>query len=139
MKKHWLIVPACLGLAVSLPCLAGGTLDTDELVPLLSQKPAVYAAILDSYELRDSAWAWVRFGDPYPNLAGARLGPYEIEATTKQSHKKVVIVLCTKATYFDAAGRTLSGTNEENATRVTETLTAVMLQDSVVEMHPDCP
>ena len=51
---------AALALSIAtVPCLAGGTLATDQLVPLMSQEPAVYKALRTSLDLRDSAWAWV--------------------------------------------------------------------------------
>ncbi|NKF23116.1 hypothetical protein [Solimonas marina] len=130
---------ACLSLAASLPCSAGGTLRTDALNPLLQQKPEVFAALHDAFELRDSAWAWIRIGDAYPALSGTRLGPYEIEATSRPSQQRVDVVLCTKATYYDSAGRVLSGVAVEQAVRVTEVLTAVMLRMWHSDQPPVCP
>lgn len=66
--------------------MAGGTLGTDELIPLLSKQPAVYKALNASFALSDSAFAEVRFGDSYPHLEGRRLGPHYIECHAENVH-----------------------------------------------------
>lgn len=101
-KAHLVIAVALI--AAAAPCHAGGTLGTGELVPLLSQKPDVYEALSAAFELKDSAFAWVRLGSHYEHLGGRRLGPYEIEAKVRASGKKIIVVLCTEAAYFDERG-----------------------------------
>jgi hypothetical protein len=120
--------------------VAGGTLGTSGLLPLLSQQPAVYAALRESLEFDDSAWAWTRFGHSYPNLSGRRLGPYEIPAAVKGTGQKLTVVLCTTARYFDNAGHELSGGARDNAVDVGETLAAVVLKPAAEpDRYPACP
>ena len=90
---------ACASATTARLCNAGGTLSSAEIVPLLQQQPAVYEALLDGFTLRDSAFAENRLAYYFDNLGGARLGPYEIEATSKNSQKKMTVVICTKATF----------------------------------------
>jgi hypothetical protein len=136
-KAAWVIAFA---LAVSeAPSFAGGTLGTDQLVPLMEQKPAVYDALKKSLEFSDSAWAWVRFGDSWPKLNGARMGPYEIEATVRGSKEKALVVLCTKPTYFDSSDHKLPDLTDQAAS-FNEELTTVMLEQTrESNQAPLCP
>ena len=99
----------------------------------------MYRALNASFTLSDSAFAEVRFGDPYPHLEGRRLGPYYIEATVKRSGEKIQVVLCTRPTFLDRHGRVLTGYKQEQAASVTERLTAVMLRTSMETKPAQCP
>ena len=138
MKKVAWVIAFWLAIFAA-PSFAGGTLGTDQLVSLMRQKPAVYDALKKSLTFSESAWASVRFGDPWPNLEGARMGPYQIEATIKGSKEKVVVVLCTKPTYFDNSGHKLPDLTEKAAS-FSEELTAVILQQPAEsDQEPICP
>lgn len=128
-----------IAILIAAPAVAGSTLGTDELVPLLSQQPAVYAALRSGFVLSDSAWAEIRFGDSFPHLQGARLGPYHILAHARQSQQSVEVILCTRAQYFDKSGKILLGlARAPAAVRVRETLLAVMLRQPS-EDRAACP
>jgi len=130
---------ACASATTARLCNAGGTLSTAEILPLLQQQPAVYEALVDAFTLHDSAFAENRFGNHFENLAGARLGPYEIEATSKKSHKKMTIVVCTKATYHYPPGKEIKENPHVRAESVSEVVTAIMLREPRVESYPPCP
>jgi len=120
------------------PCLAGGTLGTDELKPLMQQQPDVYEALSSSLRLADSAFAETRLGPRFKHLGGARAGPYTIKAALKQSRKEVDVVLCTKVRYLDRDGSELPQGKAEEAARIDEKLSAVMLREPS-SSRPECP
>ncbi len=133
----------CLLLSLALsasPSLAGGTLDTGELRSLLQQQPGVHEALTSSLNLAETAHAEVRLGSHYVHLGGARVGPYTIKATLKQSRKDIEVVLCTQARFFSRDGAELPATGFENAARIEERLIAVVLGDpSPGNTRPGCP
>jgi hypothetical protein len=127
-----------VGMSVPPISFAGGTLGTAELTPLLRQQPLLYEALLASFSLSESAFAEIRFGDSFPNLAGERAGPYTIRAKSKAGKNAIQIILCTKYEFIGSAGLPLSEEDETDAVSVKETLTHVMLQDPNAS-YPSCP
>ncbi len=122
------------------PTLAGGTLDTNELRPLLQQQSGVYEALTSSLNLAETAYAEVRLGSYFLHLGGARVGPYTIKATLKQSRKDIEVVLCTRARFLAHDGSELPSPGSENAARIDERLVAVMLREtSTSAARPGCP
>lgn len=117
---------------------AGGSLGTDELLPLLAQKPEIRDAILSSLVLSDSAFGEVRLGSDFTHLGGERLGPYTIRAKVKQSGKPIQIVLCTTRQFLSQSGRPLSENDMFDAVRVDEKLDFVMLRDAGAQSRPGC-
>ena len=127
MRQKLNFLAAVLVLGVAQGAAAGGTLGTEELDPLLAQKPVLRAALLGAFNLSESAFGAVRLGHHFPNLSGRRLGPYFILATAKQSHEPVQIVLCTSYAFIGNQGQVLSEAEQESASAVSETLVSVML------------
>ena len=122
------------------PCLAGGTLDSKELEPLIRQQPTVREALLSSLVLSNSAYAELRLGSHFIHLGGARVGPYTIKATLKESHKEVEVILCTKARFLDDQGSELLEDKRMQATRIDEKLIIVILKEpSTIFASPECP
>lgn len=130
-----------LSLALSAsPGLAGGTLGTEELRPLLQQQPGVHEALTSSMNLAETAYAEVRLGSHFAHLGGARVGPYTIKATVRQSRKDIEVVLCTKARFLSRDGAELPTPGAENATRIDERLVTVILREpSTSAAGPGCP
>jgi len=114
------------------PALAGGTLDTNELQPLLRQRPKQIAEVRASYELSDSAFAEVSLGSHFPHLGGERIGPYTVllhrRAALEPRERQLLI--CTKARFLDRKGRELRGDAIFDAARVTESITTMQVQDT---------
>lgn len=120
-------------------CAAGGTLGTEELEPLMAQKPNVYAAITSSLVLSESALAETRLGSHFPHLGGARIGPYTIRATT-QDGRSIEVVLCTSYRLLDGKGRPVSEAMLESAETIDERLEAVLIQElQSADRPPKCP
>lgn len=130
-----------LSLALSAsPVVAGGTLGTDELGSLLQQQPGVHEALTSSLNLAETAYAEVRLGSHFVHLGGARVGPYTIKATLKQSLKDIEVILCTKARFLGHDGSELSAPGSENAARIDEQLVTVMLREPAASAaKPGCP
>jgi hypothetical protein len=108
--------------------VAGGTLSTVELGPLMGQMPDVRDFLRSSLRLSDSAFAEVRLGPDFINLSGARLGPYTIDAKSEKDGKPLVVVLCTKARFLDNKGHELPETRINQAASIEEKLIGVMLR-----------
>jgi hypothetical protein len=108
--------------------LAGGTLGTDELGPLLAQMPVVREFLRSSLRLSESAYSPIRLGPDFVHLSGARTGPYEIDATAINDGKPLVVVLCTSIRYLDSKGHELPGARINQAVSIEEKLTGVMLR-----------
>ena len=133
------IVTLLLGLAPSL-AIAGGTLDLGDIDPLLRQKPALREFLVSSLDLDATVMAAVRFGPEFEHLSGARMGPYVIEARPKGSKggTPLEVILCTDARFLDDEGKAIE--SDMKATRVEETLTAVMLRElGSSPAVPTCP
>lgn len=131
MTRGWRLGALLLGLVVT-PAWAGGSLGTDDLAPLLRQRPKEMAAIRAEYELSDAAFAWVRLGPHFPHLAGERVGPYQVKVhrrAAQESHERILWI-CTKARYLDSRGRELPERAIFDAVRVKETITAIRVQDA---------
>lgn len=95
---------------------------------------------MSSLVLSDSAFAEIRLGSHFIYLGGARVGPYTIRATLKQSQREVEIVLCTKARFLDDQGSELPGDKRMQATRIDEKLIIVMLKEpSTTLTSSECP
>jgi hypothetical protein len=119
--------------------IAGGTLSTVELGPLMGQMPEVRDFLRSSLRLSDSAYAEVRLGPDFINLSGARMGPYTIDAKSGKDGKLLVVVLCTKARFLDSKGHELPATRINQAASIAEKLTGVMLrQEGDVAARPLC-
>jgi hypothetical protein len=108
--------------------IAGGTLSTSELHPLMEQMPAVRDFLRSSLHLSESAYAEVRLGPEFRNLTGARMGPYMIDAKTTKDGTPLVVVLCTSVQFLDSKGRKLPDARIIQATSIEEKLTGVMLR-----------
>lgn len=121
-------------------CFAGGTMNTEELKQLIAQKPAIGETLAYSFELSDSAYAEIRLGSHFTHLGGARVGPYTIQAALKPSHKRIVVILCTKARLLDEQGVELQPGKEEYARRIDEKLVSVVLvEPPAVSAELVCP
>jgi hypothetical protein len=119
--------------------IAGGTLSTVELGPLMGQMPEVRDFLRSSLRLSDSAYAEVRLGPDFINLSGARMGPYTIDAKSEKDGKPLVVVLCTKPRFLDSKGHELPATRINQAASIAEKLTGVMLrQEGDVAARPLC-
>jgi hypothetical protein len=129
-----------VGLLLPQFSMAGGTLGTDELEQLMSQKSEIRDFLRSSLQLSDSAYGEVRLGSHFKNLGGARIGPYTISAKSIKDGKPLLVVLCTKARFLDRKGRELSESRMTFATSIDEKLIAVMLlQKNEIESRPPCP
>lgn len=86
---------------------AGGTMGTDEVIPLLKQQPALYEHLSTTLEFSSAAWAQ-RIGHVgRDRLAGARVAPYEFNARRK-GHRgdwEFRLIVEAETTYFDEVGR----------------------------------
>lgn len=115
------------------PTWAGGSLGTDELAPLLRQRPQEIAAIRKDHRLSDSAFAQVRFGSHFKHLGGARMGPYEVQLYPRASGeaRERVLWICTQARFLDRGGREIAQIDDAilHAVRVKETVTSVQVLD----------
>lgn len=123
---------------IAAECVAGGTLGTEDLENLLRQQPTAYEALKSTIILSDSAYAKTRLGPQIKALGGARVGPYIIEGTLKQSHKKIDVVLCTRAEFLSSNGKPLPLDRIEEAVRIDETLTSIVLREPSQDKLP-CP
>lgn len=95
---------------------------------------------MSSLVLSDSAFAEIRPGPHFVHLGGARVGPYTIRATLKQSRREVEVILCTKARFLDEQGFELLEDRRMQATRIEEKLMTVMLKEpSTSPASPECP
>jgi hypothetical protein len=141
MKKQFRLLKCLSTLLLSVSTtssFAGGSLGSDELLPLLAQKPEIRDAILSSLVLSDSAFGEVRLGSHFTHLGGERLGPYTIRAKVKQSGKPIQLVLCTTSRFLSQSGRPLSEDDMFDAVRVEEKLDFVMLRDAGAQSRPGC-
>lgn len=141
MKKLFRLLKFLSTLLLSVSAtssFAGGSLGTDELLPLLAQKPEIRDAVLSSLVLLDSAFGEVRLGSHFTYLGGERLGPYTIRAKVQQSGKPIQLVLCTTSQFLSQSGRPLSEDDMFDAVRVEEKLDFVMLRDAGAQSRPDC-
>src|ERR1043165_7957035 len=113
------------------PAWAGGSLETDELTPLLRQRSKEIAAIKAEYELSDAAFADIRFGNHFTHLDGARAGPYVVRLHRRAAAepRERALRICTKIRYFDPQGRQLSEPKMFDAVRFQETITMILLRD----------
>lgn len=128
------------GLFLPLFCKAGGTLGTEELDGLISQKPEIRDFLRSSVRLSNSAYAEVRLGSHFKHLGGARMGPYTIGAKSLKEYRPFLVVLCTKSRFLDRKGNALPEDRMTEATSMDEKLTAVMLrQENEIESRPACP
>lgn len=127
--------------AFTVPTLgiAGGTLSTRELHPLMGQMPAVRDFLRSSLHLSESAYAKVRLGPDFINLSGTRIGPYTIDAKSTKDGTPLVVVLCTSARFLDSKGRKLPDARITQAASIEEKLTGVMLrQEGDDTAQPPC-
>jgi hypothetical protein len=134
LKTIFLVAFIVPGLSV-----AGGTLSTNELDPLMGQMPAVRDFLRSNLRLSESAYAEVRLRPDFINLSGARMGPYTIDAKSTKDDKPLVVVLCTNARFLDSKGRKLPEARITQATSIEEKLTGVMLrQEADDTAQPPC-
>lgn len=132
-------LPLIFIVALMIPKLsiAGGTLGTDELSPLIAQMPVIRDLLYSSVILSDSAYAEVRLGPHFKKLGGARMGPYSIEAKSKKDGSTLVVILCTKVRFLSSSGKELPEARIEAAESIEEKLTGVMLrQDEHAPSEP---
>ena len=118
---------------------AQGSLDTNEILPLLKTKPKVADFLLSNLELHDSAMG-TRLGFHWENLGGARIGPYEILAKPKGAKEWTVqLHLCVRTTFLDAQGNALDKDAAfEKAVGFEETLVSVQIEE-ISSKAPRCP
>lgn len=124
MRLHRLFIAA---LIVPKLCIAGGTLATARLDRLIGQMPAVQDLLSSSVHLSDSAYAEVRLGPHFKTLAGARIGPYTVQATSKKDGSALLVVLCTKTRFLNNTGQELAEARIEEAVSIDEKLNGVVL------------
>ena len=94
-----------------IPMLAfgGGSVARDDLDQVLLTNPALAKALQSSLVLADVGSA-TRLGRQVGDLGGARIGPYEFEATLKDAAAQsatVLVTLHTDVKFLDAGGRIL--------------------------------
>ena len=133
LDAHRLLALIAVATLPAIPAWAGGTLETDELAPLLRQRPQEVAAIRREFLLGDSAFAQVRIGSHFKHLGGARMGPYEVRLTPRASgeHPERVLWICTSARFLDRRGRDIAEIDNAmlRAVRVRETVTLLQVLD----------
>lgn len=128
------------GLLLPLICMAGGSLRTEELDKLISQKPEVRDFLRSTLQLSDSAYGEVRLGSHFKHLGGARMGPYTLGAKALKDGRPILVVLCTKSRFLDRKGKELPEDRITQAVSIDEKLIAVMLrQENETESRPPCP
>jgi len=84
-----------------------GSVDRVELEGILLTNPALTKALQSSLVLANGGSA-TRLGQQMGDLGGARIGPYEFEATLKDpaaQSAKVLVTLHTEVKFLDASGR----------------------------------
>lgn len=119
--------------------VAGGTLGTRELDPLMAQMPAVRDFLRSNLRLSESSYAEIRLGADFINLSGARIGPYTIDAKSTKDDKPLVVVLCTSARFFDSKGQELPETRIVQAVSIKEKLAGVLLREKTDDTaRPPC-
>ncbi|MEO6279966.1 MAG: hypothetical protein ABIP59_19355 [Roseateles sp.] len=114
------------------PALAFGTLGTDDLLPLLQQRPKQMAEVRAAYELSDSAFAETRLGSHFRHLSGARIGPYTVQLHRRAAlePRERQLLICTKTRFLDRKGRELRQDAIFDAVRVKEEITTMLIQDT---------
>lgn len=115
----------CLSLIA--PCaLAGGSISTAEVLPLLQQNPALCKFILDHLDLDSGGWA-IRIGSRVNYaLGGTRIAPYSIRARPKGSKEpwQFYLKIDAKTYYYDASGKEVQ---LEDGKSIKEKLTGIEL------------
>ena len=103
MNYRFLLSIAFL-LISSLMAQAGGSVHRDDLEKLFQTNPVLGKLVKKSVVLEEVGGA-LRLGKHMGDLGGARIGPYEFPAKVKPDGAEVVVVLHTKVTVTDAAGK----------------------------------
>lgn len=124
-----LLVPVLLGAG---PVLGGGSVSfDDQFLPLLQQNKPLAAALLKTFDFRDSVYAQSDFGD-HTQFGGEKLGPYTVLAKPKGSASEWVFEITVQTTWtvYDRNGQVIAlkdengkmtGIFEPNAVRLEET------------------
>ena len=138
------ILLALASALIPLTCMAGGTLDFEQVDRLLEQTPQIRLALLRSFELPNSAFAEVRLGPNFKHLSAYRLGPYTFQVHAKGSNggsAAVFVTLCTTFQFLDSSGKVLPQDSDAqfDATGVDERVTGVILRESSGSTWADCP
>ena len=138
--RHLRLIVVLSAVSFATLSLAGGTVELQDIEPLLRQSGSVRDFLTSSLDLDHTVMAAVRLSSDFDHLGGARMGPYFIHARPKGAHdgRDVEIVLCTDTRFLDASGKPAA--TEFAAFRVEETLTAVMLREAGTSpAMPRCP
>ncbi|MCP5535348.1 MAG: hypothetical protein H7A51_03835 [Akkermansiaceae bacterium] len=123
MKKYLALVSTLFCLASTQPCWAGGSVSfADDVKPLLDQQPALKKLILDTFEVSNIG-VGVRLGRHFTELGGARIAPYEFEATSKVSGKKFLLTIHCKTVFVLANGKEAGEDEIFSATETRQTFT----------------
>jgi hypothetical protein len=128
------ILLALASALVPITCIAGGTVEFEQIDHLLQQTPQIRAALLQSFDLPGSAYAEIRLGPHFKHLSAYRLGPYTFQAHAKGNtgSRAILVTVCTTYQFLDRSGKVLpQGTDVEfDAVQVQERVTGVVLSES---------
>jgi hypothetical protein len=124
-------------IAVSVLCLAAmpawadGTVSfQSDVLPMLKAKPAFERFLLGTLKV-DDAGSGTRISDlAMPHLGGARMGPYEFQASWRDAggDVPVTLVIDTDVKFFDKTGREIRNGSLKQATRLQETFSGVQIE-----------
>ena len=94
-------------MSASTAAFAGGSLFFREVRPILENDP-LGRWLLSEFEFADSA-SGTRLGSHFAHLGGARIGPYYVSATAKDTSLTLLLQIETDITYFAGKENLWSG------------------------------
>jgi hypothetical protein len=104
-----------------------GSLDLEDIQPLLDQQPELWQEVQSAFEIRRIGIGIRMPGGININLAGARIAPYRFSAHAKGGpDHQVIVEVQAQTTFLDAAGRKVS---LENATGFKERLVGFLIRE----------
>jgi len=128
---------------IPLTCIAGGSVEFEQIDRLLQQTPQIRLTLRQSLDLPSSAYAEIRLGPHFKHLSAYRLGPYTFQAHAKgsASSNAIFVTLCTTYQFLDNSGKVLPRDSdaEFDAAQVQERVTGVVLRESAGDTAASCP
>ncbi|MBC8746685.1 hypothetical protein OKW43_003360 [Paraburkholderia sp. WC7.3g] len=117
-------------LLVPIAYAEGAISFTDNIMPMLKDRPQFKEFILQSFSVTDTGWGVRVDSLTMPHMGGARMGPYRFQAIwhSPQGDTPVTLVIDTKTEFFDSHRRQITGSDLRRTTSITETLDCIEVE-----------
>lgn len=114
-----------------MPAWADGTVSfQSDVLPMLKAKPEFERFLLGTLKVNDTGSGTRISNQAMPHLGGARMGPYEFQASWRDAggDVPVTLIIDTEVKFFDKAGREITSGGLKKAISFRETFAGMEIE-----------